>query len=131
MFRKSQSEGSLTMSESLYNKYGGFASVSKLVQEFYRRVLEEDSLKNFFEGVSMERLMDHQTHFLCKAMGGPDNYEGRSLAPAHVNLGISSEDFGLVGEILQETLEDGGVEDADVAAIMGIVVSVKDQIVTK
>ena len=77
------------MKETLYDKYGGFSAIATIVHDFYDRVVASDVLAGYFEDVDMERLISHQTQFLCKVLGGPDNYTGRSLKAAHRNLNIS------------------------------------------
>ena len=116
---------------NLYEKYGGFETVSKLVEAFYEDVLDSDLLKDYFKGTPMTKLIGHQTDFLCKVLGGPDNYDGRSLVAAHKGLNITPEAFAEVARILQETLEDGGVEDEDVATILGVVGGTAHDIISK
>jgi hemoglobin len=48
---------------TLYDKYNGFATVNKLVQTFYGKVAESENLAPYFEGVNIQKLMDHQTKF--------------------------------------------------------------------
>lgn len=117
------------MLDSLFQKYGGFETVSKLVHEFYKKVMADENLKPYFKNVELEGLMEHQTKFLSQVLGGPNEYKGRELFEAHKNLGITDKAFGLVAEYLEETLDEAGVEDADVEVIMNIVASVKDKIV--
>lgn len=115
--------------ENLFNKYGGFATVSKIVRAFYKEIGASATLKPYFEGINIDGLIDHQTKFLSQVLGGPATYTGRQLGAAHASLNITEEAFTEVAEILQDVLEDHGVEDEDVSAIMGIVGSVKPQIV--
>lgn len=114
---------------SLYDKYGGFASVSAVVNAFYERVRESDTLAPYFAHVDMAKLIQHQIAFLCKVLGGPDNYNGRALAAAHAKRGITSEAFDEVAMLLKESLEEAGVEPDDVVTILGVVASVKGDIV--
>ena len=119
------------MAESLHDKYGGFATISKVVQAFYTRVLETESVRHYFERIDMAKLLDHQTKFLCMALGGPNNYDGRGLKKAHTKLDITKGAFGEVAEILAETLEDAGVEEADVATVIAIVAGAEPDVVTR
>lgn len=123
--------GGMMSEESLYDKYGGFATVSTLVHKFYEKINATPDLEPYFENTDMERLIDHQTKFLCMVLGGPNEYKGRELKAAHKNLRITTPHFGIVADILQETLEEGGVEDKDVATIMGVVGGTKDDIVNE
>lgn len=118
------------MTQSLYDKYGGFAAISAIVHSFYEKIGSSDELSGYFGHVSMDALMSHQTKFLCKVLGGLDNYEGRSLAKAHAGLKINGPSFALVGKLLQESLEEAGVEADDVKTVMSFVVCVRGDIVT-
>ncbi|MEY4063968.1 MAG: hypothetical protein RIR26_176 [Pseudomonadota bacterium] len=119
------------MSGTLLQKYGGVDTVRQIVGNFYSDVLESPNLRRFFAHTDMSRLMEHQTNLFCHLMGGPNLYAGRNMAEAHKHLGITRADFNEVATILKENLVDAGVEQADVAAILGIVASYADQIVTQ
>lgn len=114
---------------NLFDKYGGFSTVSQIVRSFYKEIGASPTLKPYFEGVDLESLIDHQTKFLSQVLGGPAQYTGRELGQSHARLNITEAAFNEVANILQEVLEDHDVEDADVNSIMAIVGSVKGQIV--
>jgi hemoglobin len=113
----------------LYDKYGGFATISQIVHAFYDKVLASPSLDPYFANVKMEALIDHQTKFLCKVLGGPDNYVGRAMRTAHQGHDISAEAFAEVAGLLKESLEEAHVEPADVTAILEVVASVRGDVV--
>jgi hemoglobin len=121
----------MTEINKLFDKYGGFSTISAVVHKFYEKIGNTPKLDHYFSNADMAALIDHQTKFLSMVLGGPNQYTGRTLGAAHSFLKIKGEDFDLVGEILQETLEESGVEAADVGLIMGVVVSVKNDIVAK
>ena len=43
------------MTQSLYEKIGGDAAVNAAVDIFYRKVLADDRINQFFEGVDMDK----------------------------------------------------------------------------
>ena len=114
---------------TLYDKYGGFSTVNKLVQSFYRKVGESDSLAPYFVGIDLQRLMDHQNKFFSEILGGPVEYTGAHLKDIHARLNITEEAFLEVAELLEETLEDMGVDSTDIETIMEIVGGTKSDIV--
>lgn len=118
------------MSDTLFDKYGGIETFSAVVSNFYQKVLDSEALASFFVDVDMESLMSHQTNFIAKVLGGPDEYAGRDVAVAHAGLNISEGNFQEVAELLTEALEEAGVEDDDVVSIITVVAGLKDQIVT-
>ena len=42
---------------SLFEKYGGFATVSTIVRQFYKDVVASPNLEGYFENVNMESLI--------------------------------------------------------------------------
>jgi hemoglobin len=114
---------------TLYDKYGGFAAISAIVHTFYDKVLASPTLDPYFQNVDMGGMIDHQTKFLCKVLGGPDNYTGRALEAAHRRLDVTSSAFEEVATLLKQSLEEAGVEPADVATVLGVVGSVRGRIV--
>lgn len=117
------------MSETLFEKYGGFSTVGDIVHEFYEKIMDTESLEHYFWDVDMTRLMSHQTDFIAMAMGGPAAYSGRSLKEAHRHLKITEKDFFCVAGLLEEALEEAGMEDDDIRAVIEIVASTRDDIV--
>ena len=98
---------------SLYEEIGGEAAVDAAVDLFYVKVLADDRIKHFFDGIPMERMRDHQKAFLTVAFGGPNKYSGRGLKAAHSNMvkqmGLNDTHFDAVIEHLGATLVELGV----------------------
>jgi hemoglobin len=119
------------VSDSLFHKYGGFSTVGSIVLSFYEKVLDDEELRPYFDGIDMERLIRHQTDFMCMVLGGPVDYSGRDLRVAHERLNITVVDFLAVADLLEETFEEAGVEDDDIIAIIDIVKSTQGDIVNE
>lgn len=115
---------------TLYDKYGGFTTVSKLVQAFYVKVAESEELAPYFADVDTQQLIVHQTKFFSDILGGPVKYTGTELKVVHALMGITEEAFTEVADLLEETLEDMDVEEDDIETIMGIMSSIKPDIVS-
>ena len=115
---------------TLFEKYGGFSSVSEIVRSFYRDVMQSPHLKPYFKNIDMANLIDHQTKFMSHAFGGPVTYNGRTLKTAHKDLKISQAAFDEVAEILQDALEDAGMEAEDVETVMSVIGQTVNDIVT-
>lgn len=107
---------------SLFERLGGFGTLSKIVLAFYDRVLDDDVLAPYFADVDMRRLIDHQTKFVAYLMGGPASYTDEHLRLAHQHLGIDSAAFERMTIVLRETLEDFGMAERDVNTVMGQVI---------
>ena len=106
------------MGISLYEKYGGFAVVNRIVMALYDALLDSDELGDYFEDVDMKRQIDHQTKFIAYLLGGPASYSNEHLQRAHARLDITHPHFEEMKAILARTLADHGIEAPDVAALM-------------
>jgi len=118
------------MSETLYDKYGGFDTFSTVVSNFYQKILDSEELAPYFDNVNMEKLMSHQTSFISTALGGPEKYTGLDLRKAHAPFDITIPHFQEVVELLEESLDEAGVEEKDITSIISIVENLMDQIVS-
>lgn len=105
------------MTSSMFDRYGGFATVRKIVSAFYEKVLESDRLQHFFATTDMRTLIDHQTKFISSLMGGPAAYTDDVLRRVHQGLGISHADFAESAALLRETLEGFDVAPHDIDQI--------------
>ncbi|GAB7095233.1 group 1 truncated hemoglobin [Halolamina litorea] len=117
------------MSETIYSQIGGRDAVEQVVDDFYDRVLADDQLADFFEGMDMAELRAHQVQFISAVAGGPVDYGGADMREAHDHLDISGSEFDLVGEYLEQALVDAGVDDENVSAIMSEVAALKPPII--
>jgi hemoglobin len=108
------------MSESVYEQIGGAPAVDKAVDIFYRKVLTDDRISEFFDGVDMDEQAAKQRAFITMALGGPNGYSGKDMRTAHAKLverGLNDGHFDAVVENLGATLTELGVPSDTVAAI--------------
>lgn len=106
---------------TMFEQYGGFSSVRRIVSAFYDAVMEVPDLARHFADTDMRSLIEHQTLFIAYLMGGPGAaYSDEVLQRVHSRLGITHDEFQRLLETLTETLEDHGVADDDVAAIASL-----------
>ena len=124
-------EEHLLMKRTIFERYGGFASVSRVVMEFYDRVLDSPEVSPYFANSDMKRLIDHQTKFMATLMGGPASYTNEQLERVHARLGITESAFYEVIELLSETLEDFDFRDEDVEEVEKEMICRKNFIVAK
>lgn len=104
--------------QTLFDKYGGFSSISKVVMAFYNKVLDSDDIGPFFDDVDMSKMVDHQTKFVASLLGGPASYTDVQLRNLHAHLDITDAHFDLLEEILAETLTEHGFDDDDIKAVV-------------
>lgn len=106
------------MERSVYERYGGFAQVSRIVLDFYDRVMDDDDLGPFFDDVDMGRIVDHQTKFIAMLLGGPAHYTDEQIARVHSHLDIGPAHVDRLEALLAQTLSDHGMAAEDVAHVV-------------
>lgn len=104
--------------QSDYQRIGGGRAVSAVVDRFYESVLGDPELAPYFVETDVNRLKRHQVLLVSQVMGGPADYDGRSLREAHDGMNISGDDFGRVVNHLVAALQEASVPD-DVIARLG------------
>lgn len=115
---------------SMFERHGGFASVSKVVLTFYDKVLDSDVAGPYFENVDIKALIDHQTKFLAQVMGGPVSYSNEKLRAVHEKHAITRDAFNEVAQILKETLEEFDFDPSEVKTIMDDIYSRSSYIIS-
>ncbi|MFC7047006.1 group 1 truncated hemoglobin [Halobacteriaceae archaeon GCM10025711] len=119
------------MSDSVYAEIGGREAVEAVVTDFYDRVLSDERLVDYFEGMEMAELHAHQVQFISSVTGGPVEYTGENMREAHAHLGVTEADFEAVAAHLEAALRENGVRDANVQAVMAEVEARKDPILNR
>lgn len=116
---------------SVYEKIGGDAAVNAAVDIFYRKVLADDRINEFFDTVDMEAQHAKQKAFLTMAFGGPNSYTGKDMREAHKHMDLNEDHFNAVAENLVGTLVELEVPQEYIDEIVTIAVSVKDDVLNK
>jgi len=119
------------MRQTIFERYGGFAKVSKVVMSFYDKILNSPLLAPYFAKTDMKRLIDHQTKFISSLMGGPASYTSEHLERVHAHLDITEDAFKESLSLMKETLEDHEFMDEDVRTVADTMNTQKNHIVAK
>ncbi|NUM52111.1 MAG: group 1 truncated hemoglobin [Candidatus Hydrogenedentes bacterium] len=116
---------------TLYEQLGGAAAVDAAVDLFYRRVLSDDRIAHFFDGVDMARQAAKQKAFLTYAFGGPNDYTGLDMRRGHAHLvqrGLNDSHFDAVVEDLGATLQEMGVAQDLIDQVAAIAESTRNDV---
>jgi hemoglobin len=119
------------VAQSLYERIGGEAALMAAVRIFYDKVVADPLVGPFFTALDMQAQIKKQTAFLCWAMGGPAEYRGRPLGPAHAKLvqqGLGDEHFDRVVVHLEATLRELGLAPELIAESLAIVAPTRAQV---
>jgi hemoglobin len=116
---------------SLFARLGGREAIVATVEQFYERVLVDEELKPFFAHTNMTWLKLRQTQFMVQAFGGPAEYKGKAMKPAHAKMKIEPRHFQRVAQHLWGTLGALKVSKPLIGEVMKAVASLQPDIVTR
>lgn len=119
------------MTTSLYESLGGELSVNTAVDIFYRKVLADPAISEFFDSTDMDEQRAKQKAFLTMVFGGPEKYTGKDMREAHAPLveqGLNDSHFDAVAGHLQATLKELEVAADLIGEIMTIAASTRDDV---
>ena len=95
-----------TQQTSLFEKLGGEPAFEMAVDIFYKKVLSDELVNEFFVETNMAEQKKHQKNFLMLACGGPNYYKGRDLRTAHMRLSLDDNHFDAIIGHLASTLKE-------------------------
>lgn len=117
--------------ENLYERLGGQDAITKVVDVFYEKVLADETVNHFFTGTDMEKQRRHQSLFISWALGGPNQYSGKSMELAHKGMNLNDEHFGAIANHLSASLREFNVSDEDINQVLEKLTTMKNDILYK
>ncbi|MCH9754049.1 MAG: group 1 truncated hemoglobin [Alphaproteobacteria bacterium] len=115
----------------LYEKIGGKDAVNAAIDIFYEKVLADDRIKHFFDGVDMARQRGKQKAFLMYVFGGLNKYSGKNMREGHAHLverGLNDSHFDAVVENLATTLKELEVTDDLISEVAKVAESTRNDV---
>ncbi len=122
------------MPASLYERLGGQTAVNTAVDIFYRKILRDQRVNHFFDGIDMEEQIIKQKGFLTMVFGGPNHYTGKGMREGHYHLvkrGLNDSHVDIIIEHLGATLTELGASDNDIQEVAVIANSVRADVLDR
>lgn len=128
-------EAAMQQQRSLYDRLGGLMPLSVVVNDFID-ALVPDSVLNANPAVDAARkrvppayLKYQVTAFVCKAVGGPCQYNGRGMKESHAHLNITEQEWDRMVTLFKEVLAKHKVPAQETQELLDIVGTTKADIV--
>ena len=123
-------QNSAASSITLFDKYGGVPTISKIVRAFHKEIMLRPQLAAYFDGIDLVVLAEHTVKYIAFVMGKPaEIYTGRDMYTAHAKYHIHGMHFDEVADVLKDILLNSGVEKPDIEIIMRRVESLREMII--
>ncbi len=122
------------MSTSLYERLGGAAGISILVDDVVAAHMCNPLIKARFlpygdDPAHLAEIKKRLREFLGMGGGGPERYSGRSMPDAHRGMNISAQEYMAAIDDILGTLEKHRIDEQTRKDVLAIAYSLKDQII--
>lgn len=117
--------------KSLYERLGGSARITQVVESFVGRVAKDGRISKFFEPTDKQVFKKRLIEQIGSATGGPEVYSGGQMKAVHQGMGISSADFSALVEDLVAAMTELKVPQAEQDELLAILDPMKKDIVEK
>lgn len=116
---------------SLYDRLGGAPALSAVIDDFVGNVATDPRINGFFANTDVSRLKRLLNEQVCAGTGGPCQYTGRSMKATHTGMGVTEAHFNALVENLVKTLDKFGVPAREKNELLGVLGSMKNDIVAQ
>ena len=117
------------MPGSLYERLGGSAAISAVIDDFVARCAADARINGKFARTDVPRLTSMLVDQLTMATGGPATYRGRSMPDTHRGMGVTAGEFEALVEDLVATLDKFAVPAAEQQELIGILAPIRSDVV--
>ena len=121
---------------SLWDRLGGEAAVTKVVDDFFNYV-NEDKIdftrggKIKLDDKKIAEFKKNMIAFISSASGGPIPYKGKSMKEVHKGMGITNAEFDATAQALVKALKKNGVKQAEIDELVSAVAGTRKDIVER
>ena len=120
------------MTVSLFDKYAGVPAITRIVRDFRERLMRRPNLRRYFEGMEVEKVIQHHIAYVSFAMGKPNqDFTMKKIHDQHMQAGVTKASYNQIMEIFFASLEEEGVTPEDIGHIEETLKSVRGEIVSK
>lgn len=130
-----QSDSAQEEQQSLYERLGGLAPISVVVNDFID-ILVQDAVLNANPAIDAARrrvpasyLKYHVTALVCQVTGGPCQYHGRTMKESHAHLNITEREWDRMVTLFNEVLAKHNVPPGETQELLDIIGTTKADIV--
>jgi hemoglobin len=120
--------------DDLYQTIGGRQTVQAAIKIFYQKVLNDETLRPFFESTDIAHLRSGQSMFVSMLLGGKVVYTGKDMGAAHAAArakGLTDAHFDAFLRCFREALDEVGVKPENAEKVMKLLEAKRDIVLNR
>lgn len=122
------------MNQTLFHRVGGEAAVEAAVNRFYDKFLQQESIKDFFENVSIREQKNKFRLFFTQILGGPyttSDIEIRRVHAPLVERGLNDDHYDLFLKLMEQTLRELEIPEELIEEFIDLTESFRKDVLNK
>ncbi len=112
---------------TLYERLGGEAAITAVVDGMYNKIFYDPELADFFRKTDKDHQKAMQKMFLMHVLGAGSGYSGKNMADAHKGRGIGNKEFDLVCGHVVSTMKELGVSEELIQEVAGLLLPLRPE----
>ena len=117
--------------DALHRALGGTEGIRAIVQRTADLSFEDKILFEQFKHTKKDRLVRLITDQICELTGGPCDYRGLNMTKAHIKLGITTQEFNVFAELLQQAMREADIDYQTQNKLLALLAPMKRDIVER
>jgi hemoglobin len=118
------------MATTLYQRLGGADGIARLVDDIIAAHMVNPLVKTRFENIKdLDHAKKMAREFFSAGSGGPVTYTGKDMRSAHTGMNISEQEYLAVVDDIVDTMQKHGMSEETKKDVIGILYSLKGEII--
>lgn len=118
------------MAKTLYERLGGAAGITRLVNDAVDAHLHNPIVKTRFENAhDIEHAKRMSIEFFCAGSGGPESYTGKDMLTIHKGMNISEQEYMEVVDDILGAMDKNKLGENEKKDVLAILYSLKGEII--
>ena len=118
-----------TNTSSLYDRLGRRDGITRITRTLIANHMANPLVNTRYRASDMDKVERRAIEFFCAGTGGPETYSGEDMVAVHKGMNISEQEFVAVIDDAMAALRAHDVEQATCNEVLGILWSLKGQVV--
>ncbi|WP_374449695.1 group 1 truncated hemoglobin [Stella sp.] len=120
------------MPATLYERLGGRDRITAIANDLVEAHLVNPLIRQRFlhlDAEGVRKIKHHVVEFFCAGSGGSANYTGRDMLSTHKGMNINEQELVAAIDDVVAAMRKHGVADAECNEVVGILYSLKGDVV--
>lgn len=114
---------------SLHDRLGRRDGITRITRSLIDNHKRNPLVSIRYAGRDMAKIGQRVIEFFCAGSGGPEAYTGKDMVATHKAMNISEQEFVAVVEDAMSALESNGIDAATRNEVLGILWSLKGEVI--